>query len=353
MAKLQKTLKQRQCHAVRHSAHVAKLTPAEIRLLNNNALASKTDSQSSTKSNSSPSRSRRSTNTTPPGSPDEPPAYQAQVHRNFVSRNNIVNILTPPHTPNGHRRHSQSITHSLQHHPSHVATHGQANGVIHAHRPRDTTQAAFISANRVSSRPSSSGSSTYRGLPTYRGPEVTRTGSVNMLQYAPQQIIKNPLSYFSRPRQSQVSTSPERSRQEQAELSLYRAQSLRNTRARSLPNVRVSSSRQPSPPRLSDSPVSMMANDAENLPAFDPADDPHNQAKSESDVVGDPNVVQTVTVGSQPEMAPPLPDRKTLEVRLPESPEKRKDNQKRFTISAALFGRDKCDYGVGRRNSRN
>ena len=273
MAKLQKSLKQRQRHTIRSSPHVAKLTPAEIRLINNSALASKTGSQSSSKGTPSPARSRRSTNATPPATPDNPSAYQAQAHKNPISRTSSLNIPTPPHTPNGqHHAHGQALV------------HGHANGIIHAPRPRGSAQAAFMVANGISSRPSSSGSSNYRGLPTYRGPEVTRTGSMTMLQRPSPTIVTNPLSVFSRPRQSMVtSSSPERGRRDSQELNTYRTHSLRNGRANSLPNVSAPSSRPISPPRVTDSPVSMAQDDTENLLLLDPADDPHNQPKLQSD----------------------------------------------------------------------
>ncbi|ETI25311.1 hypothetical protein G647_02083 [Cladophialophora carrionii CBS 160.54] len=340
MAKLQKTLKQRQRHAVRNSAHVAKLTPAEIRSLNNGALASRTGSQSSAKSTSSPARSRRSTNATPPATPDEPPAYQPQAHRNPVSRNNSFSIPTPPHTPSGHRRPSQSSTHGHHHH-GHGISHGHASGVIHAPRPRGSVQAAFMSGNGISSRPSSSGSSTYRGLPTYRGPEVTRTGSVNMLQYPSHQIVNNPLSYFSRPRQSQISTSPELAKRGSSDQSIEQVHSLRNTRANSLPNVSAPSSRQPSPPRLTDSPVSIIVDGTHKFPAFDAADDPHNQPKIQG---GDEDAqieTETAVVESLPKATPTVSDPNPKDIPVPESPRKEKDKQRRFTIHAALFGGDK------------
>ncbi|KAJ9610786.1 hypothetical protein H2200_005563 [Cladophialophora chaetospira] len=352
MAKLQKTLKQRQKQAVRNSAKVAKLSPAEIRSLNNLAVTSQPGNQSSIKSTSSPSRSRRSTNTTPPVTPDDPPAYQTQTHRNSVSRNNSINVPTPPHTPNGRRRSSQSSTHGHHHHhpPASAPVHGHANGVIYAPRPRVSAQASFMVASASSSRPSSSGSSTYRGLPTYRGPEVTRTGSINMLQYPSQQIVNNPLSYFSRPRQSQVSTSPERSRHEAGEVSIYRAQSLRNTRANSLPYVSAPSSRQPSPPRVTDSPVSMI-DDTEKFPVFNPDDDPHNQPKIQSDEEDALKEPVKEAVDSEPPkstlvapVVPPQPSQEAeqgTEVTVPDSPRKEKD-KRRFTLHAALFGGDKA-----------
>ncbi|KIW24137.1 uncharacterized protein PV07_09869 [Cladophialophora immunda] len=342
MAKLQKTLKQRQRHAARNSANVTKLTPAEIRSLNNGALASKTGSQSSSKTTSTQSRSRRSTNATPPATPDELPAYGAQTHRNSVSRNNSVNIPTPPHTPNAQRRSSQSSTHG--HHYGHHVVHGHANGIIHAPRPRGSAQAAFMSANGLSSRPSSSGSSTYRGLPKYRGPEVTRTGSLTMLQYPSQKIVSNPLSYFSRPRQSQVSTSPEQGRHESPEISIYRAQSLRNARSNSVPNVSAPSSRPVSPPRVTDSPVSMIVDGTEKFPVLDPADDPHNQPKVLLDEEVAPNETNPENVDTQPKQASESPVEPGKQIAQPESPKKEKEKQKRFTLHAALFGGDKTNH---------
>ncbi|KAK5039377.1 hypothetical protein LTR13_003634 [Exophiala sideris] len=329
MARLQKSLKQRQRHARRNSANVAKLTPAEIRSLNNKALESTTGSQSSANS-ISPVKSRRGTTTTPPTTPDKVSAYQAQSHRNSVSRNSTVDVPTPPHTPNGHRRPSQSSTRSQSH--GHRSDQPHGNGTIHAPRPKGSTHAAFVAANGLSPRPSSSGSSTYRGLQTYRGPEVTRNGSFNMLQRPSSNIVTNPLSYFSRPRQSTLSTSPERSHNS-GEVSIYRAQSLRNERDSSISNISATSSRPSSPHRLTDSPVSMM-HDTEKFTVLNPADDPHNQPKVATDdeipaVVGKPvNAAQ-----DQNEAFPSLP----VENAVDQADTPRKENKKRFTI----FGPEK------------
>ncbi|OAG41081.1 hypothetical protein AYO21_04694 [Fonsecaea monophora] len=351
MARLQKTLKQRQRHAARNSANVTKLTPAEIRSLNNGALTSKTGSQSSSKSTSTQSRSRRSTNATPPTTPDELPAYGAQTHRNSISKNSNVNIPTPPHTPNTHRRSSQSSTHGAHHHGHHMA-HSHASGIIHAPRPRGSAQAAFMSANGWSSRPSSSGSSTYRGLPTYRGPEITRTGSLTMLQYPSQKIVSNPLSYFSRPRQSQVSTSPERGRHESPEVSIYRAQSLHNVRSNSVPIVSAPSSRPASPPRVTDSPVSMIV-DMDKFPAVDLADDPHNQPKVPLDEEVAPAESSPQIDDAQSKPVTDSPVEPAKETTPPESPKKEKEKQKRFTIHTALFNsRDKSNHDCAETTSK-
>ncbi|KIW10395.1 hypothetical protein PV08_11357 [Exophiala spinifera] len=334
MALLQKSLKQRQRHAVRNSGHVAKLTPAEIRSLNHNALASATGSQSSARG-SMHSTSRRSTNATPPTTPeDHSPINQAQKHRDSISRRSTVDVPTPPHTPSGHRRLSQSSTRSH----SHTPIQGHAHGHIYAPRPRSHGHAAFMAANGLSSRPSSSGSgsSMYRGLPTYRGPEVTHLGSMNMLQRPAADIVSNPLSYFSRPRQSTISTSPDRPRPPQ-EMPGNQAQSLRNN---SISNVSAISSRPDSPPRTTDSPVSMMVNDTEQFPSLDPADDPHNQPKIQSDDEQLADTVQRQT--EQP--ASELPAQSVTESppaveRAPETP--KKEPKKRFTLNGALFGGDK------------
>lgn len=344
MAKLQKSLKQRQRNSIRNKHHVAKLTPAEIRSLNNSAIASLASSQTSSKG-TSPNSSRRGTTTTPPASPDDGRPLDHRnnsISRNSISRNSITNVPTPPHTPNGHRRPSSSSNHSHHHGHSHMHPHGHANGIIYAPRPRGHVQAAFMASNGVSSRPSSSGSSTYRGLPTYRGPEVTRTGSMNMLQRPSPTIVANPLSNFSRPRQSLFSSSPERCRHDAGDIPYERTNSFQNSRANSMPNVSAPSSRPASPPRVSDSPVSMLVDDTEKFPAFDP-DDPHNQPKdlSEDEEIQSRASVQQLDEPSshQPLERPASPVSKPRQVDQPDSP--KKDKGKRFTISTALFGGDK------------
>ena len=359
MGKLQKSLKQRQRHSIRIKPHVAKLTPAEIRSLNNSAIASSAGSHSSSYA-SSPARSRRSTNGTPPTSPDD----GLSLHRHSVSRNSPHDVLTPPHTPSGGRRSSQSSSHSHHHHNhQHTYQVPHSNGIIYAPRPRVHHHASFMSS-APSSRPSSSSSSTtYRGLPTYRGPEVTRTGSMNMLQRPSATIVANPLSQFSRPRQSASGVSPERHRHSQ-ELGTDRSQSLPTPRANSISNISVVSSRPASPPRVTDSPVSMMVEETESFPVLDP-NDPHNQPKEFSDsddIEHDP--VRTPSVNEQPRTQPPrtLPVAPVLpppqgeeqqeqqeqppaaaaapaQAPAPASP--KKDKQRRFTISSALFGGEK------------
>ncbi|KIV94785.1 hypothetical protein PV10_02517 [Exophiala mesophila] len=358
MGKLQKSLKQRQRHSIRIKPHVAKLTPAEIRSLNNSAIASSAGSHSSSHA-SSPARSRRSTTGTPPTSPDD----GLSSHRHSVSRNSPHDVLTPPHTPSGGRRSSQSSSHSHHHHNhQHTYQVPHSNGIIYAPRPRGHYHASFMSS-APSSRPSSSSSSTtYRGLPTYRGPEVTRTGSMNMLQRPSATIVANPLSQFSRPRQSAFGVSPERHRHSQ-DLGTDRSQSLPAPRANSISNISVASSRPASPPRVTDSPVSMMVEETEAFPVLDP-NDPHNQPKEFSDsddIEHDP--VRTPSVNEQPRPQPPrtlpvapmLPppqgeeqqDQQEQQEQPPPLPpppaSPKKDKQRRFTISSALFGGDKSN----------
>lgn len=176
----------------------------------------------------------------------------------------------------------------------------------------------------------------YRGLPTYRGPEVTHHGSVNMLQRPAVDIVSNPLSYFSRPRQSTMSTSPEQSRAPQ-EMPGYQAQSLRNN---SVSNISAISSRPPSPPRATDSPVSMMMNDTEQFPVLDPADDPHNQPKIQSDDEQQPDVAQSQAEEAPSELsARPAIEPQPAAEAIPETP--KKEPKKRFTINGVLFGGEK------------
>lgn len=346
MAKLQKSLKQRQRQAVRNSPNVAKLTPAEIRSLNNSALASKVGSQTSSQVNS-PARSRRSTNATPPTSPDNPSAYHTPNHRHSVSRNASIDVPTPPHTPTGRRRSSQSSTHSHHHAHPHaqgpVPIQGHFQGVIHAPRPRGSAHAAFMVANGISSRPSSSGSSSYRGLPTYRGPEVTRTGSINMLQRPSPTIVANPLSYFSRPRQSVVSSSPEQSRPDAQDASLYQDHSPRDERANSLPAVSAPSSRGPSPARVVDSPVSFVVDETEKFPVLDPPDDPHNQPKIQSD----DETPQSAPTSPNDEQLDGTPTSPISPSNANQSASPKKEGRKRFTLSAAIFGTDKGNQNGG------
>jgi len=304
MAKLQKSLQQRKHHSMRARTHVAKLSPAEIRSLNHSALASHTGSQSSSKG-VSPATSRRISNATPPTTPETPSAYQAPP-----SRTSSVNLPTPPQSPNRqHRSLSQSSAHS----------HG--HGHIHAPRPRGSGQAAFMAANGLSSSASSprpSSSSSYRGLPTYRGPEMTRTGSLTMLQRPSPNIVANPLSNFSRPRQSMVNSSPDRYKQASQEVDTDQTQNLRHARNNSLPRVSALPSREPSPLQRTDSPVSI---EGEPFPpeSFPMLHDTKAPTESPVDADADPNEPQ------------------------PSDTPRKAARQKRFSLGPGFF--DKGDKG--------
>jgi hypothetical protein len=85
----------------------------------------------------------------------------------------------------------------------------------------------------------------------------------------------------------------------------------------------------------------MIVDDTDKFPAFDPADDPHNQPKTQSGEEEPQVRPEAVIVDNQPNVAESLPDQKPKDVPVPASPKKEKDKQKRFTIHAALFGGDK------------
>jgi hypothetical protein len=64
----------------------------------------------------------------------------------------------------------------------------------------------------------------------YRGHEITQTGGHSMLHHPKQEIVTNPLSMFSRPRQSQVhaNTSPDKFKRDFLEMDVYQAQAMLN-----------------------------------------------------------------------------------------------------------------------------
>ena len=168
-----------------------------------------------------------------------------------------------------------------------------------------------------------------------------------MLQRPSPTIVANPLSNFSRPRQSLFSSSPERFRHDSQDLPYERTHSFQNSRANSMPNVSAPSSRPVSPPRVSDSPVSMLVDESEKFPAFDP-DDPHNQPKdlSEDEEIQAREMMQQFSdkqTSPQSLERPSSPASKPREVEQAESP--KKDKAKRFTLGTALFGGDKSAPG--------
>lgn len=137
--------------------HAAKLTPAEIRSLHNGHLLPTSRSSSlSTAYTRSSLRQQRTLSRH---------AEDAALHRRSSSSQR-------PTTPPAHQRR-----------PSTQSIH------IHNHvRPL------------VVAPPTTAMS--YRGIATYRGPEITPSESLTMLHHPTQQILTNPLSAFSRPRQS-------------------------------------------------------------------------------------------------------------------------------------------------------
>ena len=172
MAKLKKSIKQeqRRAEAIRSKGKVTKLTPSEIRSLHHGPVPS-ADGNGHVRVKS------RDINS-PPLTPD--------IHGHSRSKdqqavNDRTDLPTPPISPaHGHRRSKSSNKH------------------IHAPKPLSHPQAAALALTHTRS----SSQSSYRGVSTYRGPEITRNGSLSMLQAPSRNIVSNPLSQFSRPRQS-------------------------------------------------------------------------------------------------------------------------------------------------------
>ncbi|KAK6372167.1 hypothetical protein LTR64_004082 [Lithohypha guttulata] len=235
MAKLQKRLNQEHRHHLTPKHKVAKLTPAEIRSLNHSADVSKSASLRSV-DQISIRGSDRVPSSTPPLTPDTPfsPHQLAPQRHGSAAR-----LPTPPHSPSSERRGSNASARQ-----------------IHAPKPISHVQAPHLSNGIVNSRSPSANS--YRGVATYRGPEITRTGSLTMLQHPPQNIVSNPLSQFSRPRQSTLTSSPQKTTLEPLANDDSPA-SVVDTQPRQQPLGVISHnpSRDHSPVRVSDSPVSM------------------------------------------------------------------------------------------------
>lgn len=235
MAKLQKRLNQEHRHHLTPKHKVAKLTPAEIRSLNHSADVSKSGSLRSV-DRSSIRGSDRVPSSTPPLTPDTPfSPHQLTPQRH----GSAARLPTPPHSPSSERRGSNA---SARH--------------IHAPKPISHVQAPHLSNGIVNSRSPSANS--YRGVATYRGPEMTRSGSLTMLQHPSQNIVSNPLSQFSRPRQSTLTSSPQKTTLEPRTNDDNSASAV-DIRPRQQPLGVISHnpSRDHSPVRVSDSPVSM------------------------------------------------------------------------------------------------
>lgn len=232
MAKLQKALKQDQRKSLMSKNKVAKLTPAEIRSLNHSVGLSKNSSVRSLDSQSS----RRLASTTPPLTPDN----HSTSRRSHSQRRASVEPPTPPLSPDRERRGSAS---SARH--------------IHAPKPLSHAQALHLASGPGHSRPSSQ--SSYRGVPTYRGNEITRNNSLTMFQHPSQQIVSNPLSQFSRPRQSILASSTSQSHKslDQPVAEAVVGSANMKDRPQSFGAMAQTVAREHSPIRPSDSPVSM------------------------------------------------------------------------------------------------
>ncbi|RMZ86533.1 hypothetical protein DV736_g6240, partial [Chaetothyriales sp. CBS 134916] len=189
MAKLRKSLKQRQRRAMKMREQVTKLTPSEIRALNS-TVASSGESLSRQGSTSSQRR-----HATPPDSPTDDQARQ--------SRTSTSCLPTPPQSPKPQLPGSRSSL-NLGHQP--------LQGYVHHSRPHETKRSDMLNANGFSTRRwsnASASSASIRSLPMYRGHEMTHAGSMNMLRRPSLDIVNNPLSMFSRPRQAIVNSAPD------------------------------------------------------------------------------------------------------------------------------------------------
>ncbi|RMD44436.1 hypothetical protein DV735_g718, partial [Chaetothyriales sp. CBS 134920] len=189
MAKLRKSLKQCHRRALQEKQQASKLTPSEIRALNSTAASSREKPLRQGSLTHSPPRHH----TTPPDSPTE--------HQFGQSRPSTTWLPTPPQSP---RPHHGSRPHSYQGH--------QPHGYLSHPRPRETSRSDTANADRFNSQrwsTASASSTSLRSLPTYRGHEMTHAGSMNMLRRPSLDIVNNPLSMFSRPRQAIVNSAPD------------------------------------------------------------------------------------------------------------------------------------------------
>lgn len=188
------------------------------------------------------------------------------------------------------------------------------------------------------SRPSSATS--IHNLPMYRGHEVTRTGSKNMLQRPAQEIVTNPLSMYSRPRQSLVHSSPDRQRPEEfPDLDPYQAEVMLNAEDdHDSPNGLA---REPSSQRIVGSPVSFDAQhvETEKFPVLEP--DAVNEGEREkSKVVPTASKCITALPSGQQVQHHDAPDAQQPTVKdQPDqsTPEEPKKVKKRFTFHQGLF----------------
>jgi len=233
MAKLKKSIAQERRRSFRSRSTVAKLTPAEIRTLNHSASVSKSGSVRSIDS--------QSIRRLPSSTPSLTPGYQSssqQSHQTHAQRSSS-DLSTPVVSPDRERQRSNSSTRH-----------------IYSPKPVSHVQAMQLANANSHTRPPSA--SSYRGIATYRGPEVTRTSSLTMLHTPSQQIVSNPLSQFSRPRQSTLISSSRKVSLEQRGTDDNAVNSVASSQRRqSLGATSRAPSRGHSPIRPSDSPVSM------------------------------------------------------------------------------------------------
>ncbi|KAJ9652649.1 hypothetical protein H2198_008129 [Neophaeococcomyces mojaviensis] len=310
MAKLQKQLRHDQKKSLMSKHKVAKLTPAEIRSLNYSATVSKSGSVRSVDHSSAHTLASG----TPPLTPDNVSvSYDSRSRR---KPNTGSDLPTPSTSPARERRGSNA-----------------SNRIIYAPKPLSHAQAAAFSNAVGPSRPPSQTS--YRGVATYRGPEMTRSGSLTMLQRPSPQIVANPLSNFSRPRQSTLLSSPEKvnATEKVGEDNIISPVPIKS-RHQSLGAVSRTTSRQHSPVRPSDSPVSV---DGGRMPEKKVTkDEPGDEEDSVMD--GAPKVAPEVPNdhASEPSLKQKLNWRKTLTGSLETDSEKvplRKEYKRRTLMS--------------------
>ena len=197
MAKLQKAKRSSgPHHHARHSTSSqpsqprvkpVRLTPAEIRAQNNGELSR---SQSQIVQNS-PSGQLSESNVTPPPSPTkEESAYQTQLAKTAAQ---LQQPPTPPRSPRiSHSKTAPTRQHGLPI-PQPVVSQYRQSMPIEAYR-------GIVGTPPSSSSRTSSISGSIKAPMKYRGHEITRTGSLSMFQAPQPDIVMNPLSNFSRPR---------------------------------------------------------------------------------------------------------------------------------------------------------
>ncbi|RMZ82669.1 hypothetical protein DV738_g1596, partial [Chaetothyriales sp. CBS 135597] len=207
MAKLRKSLKQCQRRALQEQQRASRLTPSEIRALNSTA-ASSGETPSRQGSAHAPRR-----HATPPDSPTDHHHHQARQ-----SRTSSTYLPTPPQSPRP--QHGSR--------PSSYVGHQPLHGYLSQPRPRERTRSDMGNTDRFSTQrwsTASASSVSLRSLPTYRGHEMTHAGSMNMLRRPSLDIVNNPLSMFSRPRQAIVNPAPD-PRRSSPDLDPFEAQTM-------------------------------------------------------------------------------------------------------------------------------